>query len=202
MPHQVAQTDAEKLIADMKKYGLAKKPRKDAAIWQTICVTLTRHFDGDVYNLLQRANFNALLMLATVRNSRYQFPYLKGDKIGPLWVRMLEDSWQGRHLDGLDDLPIPVDTHIAAATVMTGCVRGPFEGPFKKLRDAVTEVWFDACQGSRYYPLQFDEPLWHLSRRGCRKTRSLPCEYKAQCPVTQFCTEARVVKQDSRVSIA
>ncbi|MDY6875904.1 MAG: hypothetical protein SWK90_06855 [Chloroflexota bacterium] len=201
-PRQVARIDTGKLIADMKKYGLARKPRKDAAIWQTICVSLTRHFDGDVYNLLERADFNALLAIAAVRSLRYRFPYLRGPKIGPLWLRMLEDSWQGRHLDGLDELPIPVDIHIAAATVMTGCVQGPFDGSFEELRSAVTEVWFDACKGSEYYPLQFDEPLWHLSRRGCRKTRWFACEYQPQCPVAEYCTEKRLAKEGSWVSIA
>lgn len=202
VPRQVAHTDAEKLIADMGKYRLAKRPTKDAGIWQTICITLTRHFDGDVYNLLERANFNAPLVLATVRNRRYRFPYLKGPKIGSLWVLGLEDRWQGHHLDNLDEVPIPVDIHIAAATVMTGCVRGPFEGSFNELRDAVTEVWFGACQDSHSYALHFNDPLWHLSRRGCRKTRWFPCEYQPQCPVAEYCTEKRLAKEGSWVSIA
>ncbi|HDQ71349.1 MAG TPA: hypothetical protein ENN19_04535 [Chloroflexi bacterium] len=201
-PRQVAQTDAEKLIADMKRYRLAKKSTKDADIWQTICITLTRHFDGDVYNLLNRANFDACLILETIRDRRYQFPYIKGPKIGPLWIRVLEDRWQGHHLDNLDHVPIPVDTHIAEATVMTGCVRGPFDGPFSELQDAVTEAWFTACQGSHFYALLFNDPLWHLSRRGCRKTRWFPCEYWNLCPVTEYCTEIRPVKKNSWISIA
>ncbi len=201
-PRQVAQTDTDKLIADMKRYRLARKPNKDADIWQTICITLTRHFNGDVYNLLERANFDAPLVLATIRDRRYQFPYLKGPKTGSLWIRVLEDRWQGHHLENLDRVPIPVDVHIAAATVMTGCVRGPFDGPFSKLRDAVTEVWFSACQGSSLYALLFNDPLWHLSRQGCRKTRGFPCEYRNQCPVARHCTETRLVKDGSRASIA
>jgi hypothetical protein len=200
-PSQVVQTDTEKLITDMRKYGLVKKPRKDADTWQTICASLTRHFDSDAYNLLERAKFDAPLVLATVRNPRYRFPFLKGPKIGPLWVRMLEDSWQGRHLANLDELPIPVDTHIATATVMMGCVQGPFEGQFEELRDAVVRVWFDACHGGEHYPLQFDEPLWHLSRRGCRRTRRFPCEYRAQCPVKEYCSEARLAREGNWVSV-
>jgi hypothetical protein len=149
-----------------------------------------------------RANFDACLILETIRDRRYQFPYIKGPKIGPLWIRVLEDRWQGHHLDNLDHVPIPVDTHIAEATVMTGCVRGPFDGPFSELQDAVTEVWFTACQGSHFYALLFNDPLWHLSRRGCRKTRWFPCEYWNLCPVMEYCTETRSVKENSWISIA
>jgi hypothetical protein len=155
-------------------------------------LTLVQHFQGDVHNLLQQAGFDARSVLAIIREQRYRFPYLKGNKIGPPWVRMLEDSWQGHHFTGLEQLPIPVDIHTAAATVMTGGVRGPFAGTFEELRQAVVQVWFDACQGTRSYPLQFDEPLWHLSRRGCRNTRMFPCAHQAGCPVAEFCTATEI----------
>jgi len=202
VPRRVAQTDAERLIADMERYRLAKKPTKDVGIWRKICVTLTRHFDGDVYNLLDRVDFDAPSLLATICDRRYEFPYLRGPRTGPLWIRVLEDRWQGHHLENLDEVPIPVDTHIAAATMMTGCVRGPFEGSFNELRDAVIEVWFAACQGSNSYALLFNDPLWHLSRQGCRKTSGFPCEYRSQCPVAEYCTETEMVKEGSRISIA
>lgn len=187
-PKRVVEIGIAKLTADMTKHQLAKRRRQDIGIWQTICLTLVEHFEGEAYTLLQRADFNGPKMLATIRNRKYSFPFLKGAKIGPLWVRMLQDSWQGQYLSGLEELPIPVDIHIAAATVMTGCICGPFEVPSKELRDAVVQVWFDACRDGAYYPLQFDEPLWHLSRRGCRKTSSFPCEFRSHCPVAEFCT--------------
>ncbi len=191
-PRQVVQTGVAKLRADMHQHRLALRPQKDLGVWQTICQTLVQHFQGDVHNLLQQAGFRAPTLLATIRGQRYRFPNLRGDKIGPLWVRMLEDSWQGHHFTGLEQLPIPVDIHIAAATVMTGGVRGPFAGAFEELREAVVQVWFDACRGTRSYPLQFDEPLWHLSRRGCRDTRTFPCVHQASCPVAAFCTATEV----------
>ena len=187
-PPQVVQTGATRLSADMGKYGLALRPQKDLSIWQTICLMLVEHFQGDVLHLLQQARFDAPAVLATIRNPRYRFPYLKGDKIGPLWLRMLEDNWQGHHFTGLGELPIPVDIHIAAATVMAGCVRGPFEGSFDELCAAVVQVWADACRGTAHYPLQFDEALWHLSRRGCRKTPTFPCVHQGACPVAEYCT--------------
>jgi hypothetical protein len=191
-PRRVIGTGISTLIEDMTKYRLAKRPAKDVQqIWQSICLTLVHHFDAEVYNLLGRVDFDAPRLLETIRNPHYRFPYLKGPKIGPLWIRMLEDSWQGHHLNGLGVLPIPVDVHIATATVMTGCVRGPFVGAFEELANAVRTVWFDACRNTPHYPLQLDQPLWHLSRRGCRAPASVPCACGKRCPVGAFCTSVR-----------
>jgi hypothetical protein len=188
-PARVVETGIAKLTADMSRYRLAKRPHKDVQqIWQAICLTLAQHFDGDVDDLLRQGEFDGPRILNVIRSGRYRFPYLRGAKIGPLWIRMLEDSWQGHHFTGLEKLPIPVDVHIAAATVMTGCVSGPDAVAFENLRNAVEEVWFDACTDSEHYPLQFDEPLWHLSRRGCRDTPSFPCVHRDRCPVAGFCT--------------
>lgn len=200
-PAAVAQTDFSKIARDMRKYRLSKKEEKDAQIWHSVCLTLTRHFDSDVYELLQSVNFNAQAALELIRDPRYNFLYLKGPKIGPLWLRMLEDSWQGHHLEALEKLPVPVDIHIATATVMTGGVTGPFTGSFTELREAVVQVWFDSCAGTTYYPLQFDEALWHLSRRGCRKTPTFPCHYRRLCPVARFCTAKRLTKENDWATI-
>ncbi len=118
---RVVETGIAKLTTDMTRHGLAKRPEKDVQrIWQPICPTLVQHFDGRVSNLLRRARFNAPLLLATIRNPRYRLPYLTAPKIGSLWVRMLEDTWQEHNLCSLEDVPIPVDVHIARATVRTG----------------------------------------------------------------------------------
>ena len=188
-PRQVAETSFTKVLADMQRYHLSKKPEKDAKIWYDICQTLTRYFKGNVYELLQTGEFDARLILGLVRNPRYRFPYLKGNKIAPLWLRMLADSWQGHPIHALQHLPIPVDRHIAAATVMTGCLRGIEGVDWETIKDNVTQVWFKACEGTEFYPLQFDEALWHLSRRGCRKTVGFPCQFQSRCPVSQYCTE-------------
>jgi len=201
MPHAVAAVDFERLVQDMRKYRLSKKAEKDARIWRDICITLVRHFEGDVRVLLERQRFHAPTILATIRTPRYNFPFLKGAKIGPLWLRILDSNWRGNLFTGLVELPIPVDIHIAAATVMTGCVQGPFEGPFSVLRNAIEELWFSACEGTPYYPLQFDEGLWHLSRRGCRKTQSFPCEFRWQCPVAQFCAETPMLQTADWITV-
>lgn len=194
-PLQVAQRDFSEVMSDMQRYRLSRKPEKDAQIWYDICQTLTRYFKGSVQDLLQAGEYDARLIIGLLRDPRYRFPYLKGKKIAPLWLRMLADSWQGHPIQALQHLPIPVDRHIAAATVMTGCIREIDGVDWETLIANVVLVWFRACEGTPYYPLQFDEALWHLSRRGCRKTLGFPCQFRTRCPVSQYCTEVSLAIQ-------
>lgn len=194
-PAQVARTGLNQLVDDMSRYRLAKKPTRDAQTWQTICSTLARHFDGQVRVLLEWARWDALRLLQLVRRGGYQpgFPYLKGPKISVLWIRMLHDNC-GVELKNLDRVPIPVDIHTAHATLQTGCLEWePGRGEMVPLREAVQAVWREALQGTGYYPLQLDEPLWLLSRNGCRRTEGWWCDFAGRCPVAQWCTPERRV---------
>jgi len=60
------------------------------------------------------------------------FPYFSGDKIFPLWIRMLYDNVEIK-LQNIDKIPIPVDVHIARATFTTGCLTGNYEGTIPKV---------------------------------------------------------------------
>jgi hypothetical protein len=46
---------------------------------------------------------------------RSDFPHLMGEKIAPLWIRMLRDNI-GIELSGHEDVPIPVDVHLLRAS--------------------------------------------------------------------------------------
>ncbi len=82
-----------KLVNDMKRMGLSKKHTKDAETWKTVASTFHEHFDGDPRNFLSLCSLNALYVLQELNNVRYRFPYLRGPKIGPLWLRMLRENW-------------------------------------------------------------------------------------------------------------
>ena len=201
LPEVVAQTGLIQLIQDMQRYRLSRKHQKDAQIWQSICTTLVTHFDGQVGTLLDRAERDALKLLALIRSPRYRsgFPNVKGEKIGPLWIRMLHDNCLV-NLDHLGEVPLPVDIHTAQATLQTGCIRpSQLEGSMGQLRKAVQQVWKEASAlaADGTYPLRLDEPLWLLSRQGCRKTPTWPCAYRERCPVVEYCQPNRI-----RLSVA
>ena len=190
-PTAVAQTGLPKIVEDMRLYRLSKKIDKDAEIWRQVSLTLAQHFGGRVDALITQANYDALTLLDTIRSRRFAsgFPYLKGPKVAPLWIRMLHDNC-GVALRRIEEVPLPVDIHTAQATLQTGCVRRvEGRGTMKELREAVQQVWRGALTtaDSGTYPLRMDEPLWMLSRQGCRVTRTWPCEFLAECPVGLQC---------------
>lgn len=193
-PNQVVQTGPAKIRSDLTRYHLVKRPKRDSQIWTTICRTLNHHFQGRVEPLLEHADWNGPKIIALVRSSKYRsgFPYLKGPKIAPLWVRMLKDNWMGHPLQDMEKVELPVDIHTGAATLMAGCVTGDYRGDFREFAQAVQQVWREGCKDSSLYPLQLDEPLWHLSRNGCRKTSAMPCQFVAACPVAHLCTGTRL----------
>lgn len=97
------------------------------------------HIHGQVGTLLDRAERDALKLLALIRSPRYRsgFPNLKGEKIGPLWIRMLHATCQV-DLAHLGEVLLSVDIHTAQATLQTGCIRpGQLEGSMGQLRKAV-----------------------------------------------------------------
>ncbi len=193
-PATVASTGLLKIIQDMQRYGLSRKPEQDAHTWQQVCASLALHYEGQVSALLSAANSDALCLLDIIRSPRlaHGFPFLKGPKIGPLWVRMLHDCC-GVELRRLGEVPLPVDIHTAQATLQAGCVRARVQsGRMGGLRQAIQEVWKRALAGSGAYPLQMDQPLWLLSRRGCRQADGWPCSARRRCPVGDLCVPERV----------
>lgn len=193
-PATVAGTGLLKIMQDMQCYGLSRKPEQDARTWQQVCATLTLHHGGQVSALLSAANNDALRLLQTIRSPRlaHGFPFLKGPKIGPLWVRLLHDCC-GVELRRLDEVPLPVDIHTAQATLQTGCVRAKVRsGRMADLREATQEVWKRALAGSGAYSLQMDQPLWLLSRRGCRRAEGWPCSARRGCPAADLCAPERM----------
>src|SRR5206468_5442257 len=127
--------------------------------------------------------------------SKYKkdFPYLSGasatSKILLLWLRLLKDE-ANLNLFNLENLRIPMDIHIARATLTTGCLVGDFEGTFNELNEEAQRAWKESCkEGSKWYPLQLDKPLWNLSRLGCSsRMNGSPCPLRSECKLSSFCT--------------
>jgi hypothetical protein len=128
---------------------------------------------------------------------KMDFPYLAGasstSKILLLWLRLLKDE-ANINLVNLENLHIPIDIHTARATLTTGCLVGNFDGPFKELVAEAQYAWKESCDkvGSKYYPLQLDEPLWNLSRLGCsNRINGSKCPLRSECKLSTFCTANR-----------
>lgn len=206
VPAEIYATPFEKMVDDMQRYGLSKKTYNDAWYWRTIAITFLKKWKGDPRLFLADCNWDGPTILQRLKSdthpereqARADFPYLRGDKIGPLWVRMLRDN-VGLDIRGLEQVPIPVDIHIARATLTTGVVRGHYTGALKPLFEKIRQAWFESVRGLRVdgremIALDVDEPLWHLSRYGCthRDKQTGRCPLLTRCEAGAFCIAGAV----------
>ena len=195
------------ITADMQIHRLSKKPKKDAHIWRTVGVTFFKKWDGDPRNFLESCNWDSLAILEGLKNDTHiynkrpvtDYPYLRGSKIGPLWLRMLRDNAGIEQLKFLDKVPIPVDIHVARATLATGVIRGNIRGQLHDLFEDVRTAWAESVKGLNakdrpMIALDVDEPLWHLSKYGCtyRDRENGVCPVSAQCEVRELCVKGKI----------
>jgi len=215
-PEDLHKTSPEKIVEDMQIYKLSQKPRKDAFIWRTVGITFYKKWGSDPRNFLQSCNWDAPTILKRLKedvhlyNSQWKpdYPYLRGDKIGPLWLRMLRDNIGITELKGLNRVPIPVDIHVARATLTTGVVRGKFKGNLNELFEHIRRAWFESVEdlnikNKPMIALDVDEPLWHLSKYGCSKRDKITgaCPVFHECEAHEFCVRGMIKIDNNKVEI-
>lgn len=212
-PESVYETSFNKIRLDMQKHKLSKKYNKDAQIWRTIALTFYKKWDNDPLNFIEDCDYDSLTILRRLRYDTHEyngksfndFRNLRGDKIGPLWVRMLRDNVGINKLKRLDKVPIPVDRHIAKASLTTGIVSGVYNGRLEGIFEIIREAWFESVQGLKVgkrdmIALDVDEPLWHLSKYGCKNRDKLTgkCTVFNLCEAREYCINGEInVKKDN-----
>lgn len=182
-----------------QKHGLSKKKQRDADIWRRVGITFYKKWEGNPCNLLEHFEWDSVSILKHLKDNKFEYPYLRGDKIGPLWMRMLRDNVGIARLRNLEKVPIPVDRHVARATLATGVVRGQFRGRLDEVFEYIRKAWFESVNGLRVknramIALDVDEPLWHLSKYGCTKRDKTTgyCSVYDRCEAKEFCIKGKV----------
>lgn len=196
-PEMVVNKSYDETLESMKIHKLSKKPQKDADIWFRVSKSFLDIYDSNPMNLIKECDYDAFRIYKKKFDPTFKrcFPYFSGDKIFPLWIRMLHDN-VGLELRNLNQIPIPVDVHIARATLSTSCLTGKYLGTISSVSSKVDETWKKTMELIEHpklkYKLQLDEPLWHLSRHGCRLRGDYSCPNKIKCPVSKFCVNGVV----------
>ncbi len=206
-PGQLHQITFQKIAKDMQKYRLSKKPEKDANIWRTVALIFHHKWKDDPRNFLRDCNWDSSVILKRLKGkirlhdgkSVSDYPYLGGPKIGPLWLRMLRDNVGISKLKNMNKVPIPVDIHVARATLATGVVRGDFEGRPGQVFESIRNAWSVGTEGLNLearpmIALDVDEPLWHLSKYGCTKRNDISgfCPVRQSCEAKKYCVEGKI----------
>jgi hypothetical protein len=214
-PARLHEVPWQQVRRDMQKHGLSKKPGKDSNIWRTVGITFHKQWQGDPRNFLAACEWNAPTILERLTTGTHlnhgkpvpDFPYLRGKKIGPLWLRMLRDN-VGLSIRNLDAVPIPVDVHVARASLALGLVRGEYEGNVEGIYEEIRRAWGTCVQGlpldgREMIALDVDEPLWRLSKYGCtdRDTGTGVCRHYERCEAREFCVLGRVAVTSARVCL-
>ncbi len=178
-PEKVVEKSESDLKKDMQKYGLARRHNKDLKMWRKICETLCNDYESNPLKIIERCDYDALKLYKCIKKNKRKFPYLSGDKILPLWLRMVNHQ-AGIKLTNIDKIPIPVDTHVRRASVMLGVT-------CKCDNNIIRKRWSEILEGTEIYPILLDEPLWILSKDGCSKVKDNECPQANCCPVKNYC---------------
>jgi len=196
-PEEVKDKPIDEIISAMKRHKLSQKHNKDSDIWKRVSVSFATCYESDPRYLFEECGQDAIQLYDRKYDIRFKknFPSLSGDKIFPLWIRMLHDN-VGINLKNLDKIPIPVDVHVARATFTTGCLTGEYEGNIANVTPKIDETWKQIVAHLNHsklkYALQMDESLWHLSKYGCTSRKDDSCPKWKQCPVSEFCIKGLV----------
>ncbi len=206
-PRALHEAGPSKVITDMQRHGLSKKPKQDAFIWRTVGVTFFKKWSGDPRKFLADGGWDAPTVLERLRSDNHiqrdravsDFPFLRGSKIGPLWLRMLRDNVGIADLKAMDQVPIPVDIHVARASLCLGVVKGRFSGPLPDLFEHIRSAWFQSVKelhvrNRAMIALDVDEPLWHLSKYGCSRRDGTTgvCPGRDSCEAKGFCVPGTI----------
>ena len=211
-PEEVVKKTHSQIRNAMERHRIFKvgtNPRTklgDVEVWSKVSKSFFEVYDSNSLNLIKECEYDALEIFNKKFDSRFKksFPYFSGDKIFPLWIRMLHDNL-GIELKNIDKIPIPVDIHIARATFTTGCLTGEYEGTIPKVFSQIDDAWKNAIELINHpklkYRLQLDESLWHLSKYGCRFRMGNNCPKKSKCPVSNFCVDGTVNVSAKKIKI-
>jgi hypothetical protein len=120
---------------------------------------------------------DAATLLLVVRphglDGSHLFPLLRGDKIAPVWVRMLVDPG-GARLTRLDEVPVAVDVHVLRVTRNLGMLPDASGSP-ETVRRRVRALWMaevrtHGCEGTPELGVTcaaLDAALWFFGVWGC-----------------------------------
>lgn len=159
---------------------------QDIGIWLYIADAL-QEYEGKTRKLLESFDFDALRIFRAFRGRlKKRFPFLSGDKILPMWLKILEEDGDVP-LKNMHGLPLPVDKNVAEVTYNL-ILKRKFDGNVDtKVKSTVRIIWKQIADKINCPVIRFDTPLWILGgNKGCsgRQSRGGECN---SCPVKFYC---------------
>lgn len=157
---------------------------QDIGIWLLIAAAL-QEYEGKVSKLLQDFDFDAWRIYSEFTGrSKRKFPFLSGDKILPMWLKILVEDAEVE-LKNMGELPLPVDGNVAEATFNL-IFKKQFGGKISAdVKLSVRRAWKSIAKELNVPVINFDTPLWTLGGKiGCSDPHRIGCN---DCPVSKHC---------------
>ena len=179
-PENIVKIPDDELRTFVKSLG-ARFPNNGAKAWKDISRILIRQYEGDPKNITREP-----LTSREVWRRLDKFPYIRGKKIGTLYLRVMGDLGLFKISD-LDQLDVAVDVQVSRFTFYTrGLIPlGPMEGCVHNppIKPAIERVWRQAASRVGCAPWHLDMPIWVIASNQCTGKRCNPC------PVYNLCKQ-------------
>ena len=125
-PSEIVRRGLTELADMLRKHGVSQRHTPDAAAWRVLAESLSSdaiapavhravlHGEGDAAGLVRE-------LQSTSTGGTARFPFLRGPKVGPMWVRML--AYPGAAaISSLEALPVAVDVQVRKVSEYLGAV--------------------------------------------------------------------------------
>lgn len=146
--------------------------KKDCGIWYTIAYTLKQEHDSNPLHLFDSNNYDATRIFEYVQTARWdeyahgqinwskkKFPCLGGEKVGPLWLRLVDQYVHS--LERMEQIPLPVDRQIVKVTNHLENTQFPRDCG-KQTRERIRQLWHPFCKKHGISTAELDNVLWRI----------------------------------------
>ncbi len=200
IPEEVVAKSQDDLTMILKSFNVSQRHKPDSNAWKTIaCSLLNQKESVPIREAIYNGHGEASQLLKTLSIYNYQgkacFPFLRGPKIGPMWIRILVCPGKA-HIDNIVKLPVSVDVQVRKVSEYLG-ITDTVNLPFNEaVRNTIQDTWHKEVQqhGSigpgilANTSSALDPALWFFGKWGCTH-----CENSGnKQPISEICNNCTI----------
>ena len=191
-PAEVAKITLSTLKSHLSASRVSQRHGPDSKAWHVISISLTSE-DSPIRRVIDCGLGDAEELLKTLKSKddigQSKFPFLRGPKIGPMWVRIMANPG-GAKITRMETVPVAVDVQVRRATENLGIAdtRGLRLREAKPIiqracRRAVAEINMGGPSGISGTSAALDPALWFYGKYGCSYCEKLG----KRIPISRAC---------------
>ena len=176
-PRHVAGLELDVLGAALKHARVSQRHGPDSTAWQRIAKSLSAGIESPVVRVINTGSGDACELLGDLNsrneNRHYRFPFLRGPKLGPMWIRLMAEPG-GARIERIEIIPVAVDVQVRRVTENLG-VSATKGWSLRRAKPLIQQSWEpDANAATTAGPdsikgtcAALDPALWYFGRHGC-----------------------------------